>query len=183
MRLTSEKALEMLKFFKNQGEDTGGISHPICDGDKMIKVGKKENNIDYYERRSSYGIVQNNDGKIAVVYHENWGLIFPGGKMELGETSDETIKRESLEEIGYQVDKLKYYATTDSYYKVDVKKKGIVYCHNVADFYIGIIKDKIQEPIELDTSIRWYFPNELLGKMKLEFQNIILEKLYNEKRL
>ena len=79
--------------------------------------------------------------------------------------------------------KLKYYATTHSYYKVQVKKKKIIYCHNVADFYIGMIKDKIQEPIELDTSLRWYFPNELLGKMKLEFQNIILKKLYNEKRL
>lgn len=146
----------------------------------MIIINEKENrNIDS-ERKSSYGILENELGQIAIVHHSDWGLIFPGGKIEYNEKSDHTIIRETKEEIGYEVADLKYYDTTKSYYDVMVKGR-LLYCHNIADFYTGKILSKVQEPIETDTSIEWYYPNELFGKMKLEFQNIILEKIYVKK--
>ena len=145
----------------------------------MIQVGTKVESVDYPDRRSSYGILVNDQNQIAIVRHENWGLIFPGGRVEDGEETSETIHRETLEEIGYEVDQLSYYDTMSAYYQVGIKR-GLVWCHNIADIYTGIIKTKVQEPIEIDTSLEWYDPKDLFGKMKLDFQNVILEIIYNK---
>jgi len=154
----------------------------------MIKVGKPEKGINYLDRKSSYGIVTNELGQIAVVHHKSWGLVFPGGKVEPNEDPSETIKRESLEEIGYEIDNLKYYDTVETWYEVASSKpedqklleQEKVYCHNIADIYIGNIKDKVQEQIEPNAYIEWYYPNELLDNMKMEFQNTILRKVLEE---
>ena len=145
-------------------------------GLEMIIVGQKQEGLNYQERKSSYGILTNNDGQIAVSCQKNWGLIFLGGKIEEGETPKQTIIRETLEEVGYEVDNLKYYDSVSAYYDVYFKDGRLIHSHNLAEFYIGIIKNKIQEPIEPNTSIEWYYPNDLKGKMKLEFQNLILDK-------
>ena len=42
----------------------------------MIRVGEYQKDINYQERRSSYGIILNELGQIAVIYRENCGLIF-----------------------------------------------------------------------------------------------------------
>lgn len=143
----------------------------------MKTIGQKIVNANYSERRSSYAILENSEGKIAVVNIKNWGLIFPGGKIEKSEDAKETIKRETLEEIGYEVDNLKYFNTVEAYYKIKLQI-GLIDCHNVADFYTGTIKEKIQEPMEKNHNIEWYYPNELFGKMELDFQNVVLEEIY-----
>ena len=48
-------------------------------------VGEKKAGINYQERKSSYGILTNSNGEIAVSCQKNWGLIFLGGKIEEGE--------------------------------------------------------------------------------------------------
>jgi NTP pyrophosphohydrolases including oxidative damage repair enzymes len=146
----------------------------------MIIINNKSDKEVNSKRNSSYGILENELGQIAVVRHSGWGLIFPGGKIEENESSDDTIIRETLEEIGHEVSNLKYYDTTESFYDVTVKGEEF-YCHNIADFYTGNILDKIKDPTELDTVLEWYYPADLFNKMKLEFQNIILEKIYNNK--
>ena len=82
---------------------------------------------------------------------------------------------------------LKYWETVETYYEVTSsnkeymeKIKDRIHCHNIADIYIGTIKTKVQEPIEVDTFIEWYYPKELIGKMKLDFQNIILKKIIDK---
>ena len=146
----------------------------------MIKINEKDiNKVVNSERKAAYAILENENGQIAVVRHRDWGLIFPGGKIDDNEKTDETIKRETKEEIGYEVAELKYYNTTEAYY--DVEARGTVYyCHSIAEFYTGKILNKVQAPIETDTSIELYYPRDLFGKMKLDFQNVILEKLYGE---
>ncbi|MDD3341101.1 MAG: NUDIX hydrolase [Bacilli bacterium] len=144
----------------------------------MITLNKKIKEVNS-ERRACYAILETSDEKIAVVRHTDWGLIFLGGKKEKNEIAEETIKREVQEEIGYSVDSLEFYETIETYYDIVSKGKKL-YCHNIADIYTGKIKDKVQEPIEPDTTLEMYYPNELFGKMKLEFQNVILEKLYKK---
>lgn len=98
----------------------------------MIKIGEELEGIVYEIRKSSYGILYNELGQIAVVNKQNWGLILPGGEREEEEQSLDTIKRETLEEIGYQVEELEYFDTIESYYEIDTSLNEKVNCHNIA---------------------------------------------------
>lgn len=51
------------------------------------------------------------DGKILIVRDEKSGWLFPGGKLEKGESDLEGLKREVLEEIGCRVDVGKFFGT------------------------------------------------------------------------
>ena len=50
-------------------------------------------------RPSAYGLVEGNQGSLAVV-RTSKGIHLPGGGMEPGETPEDTIEREALEECG-----------------------------------------------------------------------------------
>ena len=142
----------------------------------MIRINEPDSKITYEDRYSSYAIIKNNNEEIAVVEMIGWGYIFPGGKIEENENSQETIKRETLEEIGYEVSNLEYYEKFETFYQISSRGR-LINCHNIADFYLGNMKDKIMEPIE-KTNLHWFKLNELYGKLKLDFQNVVLEKIY-----
>lgn len=147
----------------------------------MLRINEPIKNVKYNDRLSSYGIIKNDKGQLLVVEMVGWGFIFVGGKIEDGEDSEQAIRRESLEEIGYKLKDLNFYEKIEVFYDVTVKGK-IINCHNIVDFYIGTIADKIQEPTETHIKLHCFYPEELFGKMKLEFQNIILEKLYKQEK-
>ena len=145
----------------------------------MISINKADKDITD-TRIASYGVLYNDEGRIAVVRHKDWGLILPGGKKECDENGLETIKREVLEEIGYETSKLKFYENVEAFYDI-VSNGKEKYCHLNADIYIGSILDKIQEPIESDTTLEWYSNDEIIGKLKLDYQNKILDIILNDK--
>lgn len=142
----------------------------------MIRINEPDSKITYEDRYSSYAIIKNDNEEIAVVEMIGWGYIFPGGKIEENENSQETIKRETLEEIGYEVSNLEYYEKFETFYQISSRGR-LINCHNIADFYLGDMKDKIMEPIEKN-NLHWFKSNELYGKLKLDFQNVVLEKIY-----
>jgi len=51
-----------------------------------------------------YGVCLNNEGKILVIKDKRWQI--PGGTPETGETPEQTLKRELIEEAQVEIDKL-----------------------------------------------------------------------------
>jgi 8-oxo-dGTP diphosphatase len=53
-------------------------------------------------RPSAYGLIPDPEGRVAVVRSVD-GVYLPGGGMEAGETPEDAIRREALEECGFAV--------------------------------------------------------------------------------
>ena len=44
----------------------------------------------------------------------------------------------------------------------------------IADIYTGKLSNKIEDPVDIDTSLEWYYIEDIIGKLKLDYQNKIL---------
>ena len=81
---------------------------------------------------------------------------FPGGHLELGETFEECVEREVMEETGLKIENIRPYCTTnDIYVDRDLHYVTIVM---IADWKYGL--SKIKEPDKC-TELRWVKPDEL----------------------
>ena len=76
-------------------------------------VGIKQEGADYYERPGCY-IVPVQNGKIGLIKSKN-SYCFIGGGMEKGETKDQCLTREVLEETGCGVNPGYIFATAEQY--------------------------------------------------------------------
>ena len=55
------------------------------------------------------GLIKDEDGRHCMIYHQKEGLrLFPGGKVDAGESPVDALKREITEEVGVQVKNEKF---------------------------------------------------------------------------
>ena len=128
----------------------------------------------YVDRPGAY-ILPIEDGKIALVCTPK-GLFFLGGGMENGETREETIRRECLEETGCMVSVGKLICSADAY----TKHWGDVPYHPVQYYYLGAISPPVQPPLEQDHQLLWLDFEDARGKLFSPMQNWALEMLLEE---
>ncbi|MCC7304551.1 NUDIX domain-containing protein [bacterium] len=131
----------------------------------------------YPDRFSSYGILKNDKGEIAITEMLGWGLILPGGKIENDENPEIALRRETQEEIGYNIKSLEFYKQVEAYCEIEVRGK-LFQVHNIASIFIGEIGSETGVAGEEETQLHWMYPKETIGKMRLEFQNVVLEELF-----
>ena len=117
--------------------------------------GVKEN-ADYYERPGAY-FLPVKDGKIGVAGKKGSKLFFIGGGREKGETDEQNLTREVLEEIGYGIKIGSCFATAEQY-KPDQTDIGCF--HPYQYYYTGELTEKIAEPIEKDHFLVWVEPEK-----------------------
>ncbi|MFD1429979.1 NUDIX hydrolase [Lacticaseibacillus mingshuiensis] len=67
--------------------------------------GKHDPQLDYKLRVGVYGVIPDQSGKrLLVLGAPNHALFLPGGEVEAGESDEETLARELMEEFGIKVD-------------------------------------------------------------------------------
>ncbi len=91
------------------------ITEDIYDGKHEAKVEDLQLSVHVY------GIAVQ-DGKALIVPQFQRGYDWPGGTMELGETLEETLKREVKEETGYEAEPIKILAAYTSFFHHIFKK-------------------------------------------------------------
>ena len=127
--------------------------------DLTLDVGEYKLNI-----RAAVVIIHN--GKILVhrnINSNHYALI--GGRIEIGESSDETVKREIMEELGKKVEVTGYVATIENFFKM----KGSKY-HEI------MFVHKIEFTNEDDKKIEYTMKN-IEGKDYLQYEWIEINKI------
>lgn len=120
---------------------------------------------DYKLNIRAGGVIIHN-GKILV--HKNIKkdhYCLPGGRIEIGESSEQTIKREIQEELGKKIDIIGYLATIENFFEMENKKY-----HEI--FFIH----KIEFANEEDKKINYTMHN-LEGKEYLQYEWLDLDKV------
>lgn len=101
--------------------------------------------------------------KILLVSPPNGSYLLPGGERELDETHVETLKRESMEELGFDVTVGFYLGEADEYYYSTYRKN---YYHNPAHFYVASSWKEVSAPLEEGNSLRWATLSEAIQLLK-----------------
>lgn len=128
------------------------------------QFGEKIEGVAYQFRLGVHLIVFNSTyDKILLVSPPNGSYLLPGGEREPEETHMDTLKRESMEELGFEIEVGEYLGEADEYYYSTHRQQHF---HNPAHFYISSSWTKVSEPLEDFNTLKWTTIPEALRLLK-----------------
>ena len=133
---------------------------------ESIKI--KTNDYNFKFRVS--GLVIRNNKLLLVDMDDSGFLCLPGGYVELGETTEEAVKRELIEEIGKDVTIKKYLGVVENYFINKFSKK----IHEISFYYIMDFVDN-----KLEQNNFTLIENDKGHNIKLDFKWIDLDEIDN----
>ncbi|MCH5191251.1 MAG: NUDIX domain-containing protein [Oscillospiraceae bacterium] len=135
----------------------------------MHKIFGIKKDVEYTDRKGAY-LIPVKENKIAVIKTEK-GYFLLGGGIEFGETDEECILRECLEETGCKATVGKFVCSAESY--TEHFKIGAF--HPIQNYYLGELSEQITEPCEQDHILEWVTYKEIKGKLFADLQNWALD--------
>ena len=116
----------------------------MCYNNHMAKIiiGEKLENVKYDFRETCFGICLKNNKLVLVKKKGQYSFI--GGGIENGESYEDCLKREFIEESGYSIQDIKPFVTIDCFWLAAGKWP----LESLANFYIVELGEKICEPTE-----------------------------------
>ena len=140
----------------------------------MHKVFGIQEDVNYLDRVGAY-LIPINEGKVGVV-RTTKGYFLLGGGIDSGESNEECIRRECLEEAGYMVSIGKKVCSAETYWE----HSTLGYFHPIQTYYVGELLEQVSIPVEDDHEFVWIDYNELKGNMYLEMQSWAIEQCMEE---
>lgn len=131
----------------------------------MHEVFGSKENVNYIDRIGAY-LIPSKEGKIGVVKTPK-GYFLLGGGLDSGESHEECIMRECLEEIGYTVSVGNKVCSAEMY----SEHPTIGHFHPIQTYYVGELLERISIPMEEDHVFEWVEYKELVDNMYLEMQS------------
>jgi 8-oxo-dGTP diphosphatase len=132
----------------------------------MIQFGKQDPAVAYVERLSAYGVVRNESFAVAVIKTPD-GYFLPGGGAHTGETVEEALRREIIEETGYAPEILGNIGIAAQLTYAEDKR---AHYRKVGHFFLARFAGKITEPVEADHDLIWCPADEAIRRMTHEYQ-------------
>lgn len=119
--------------------------------EQIVVFGSKINGVNYKVRRACYAVIfDSTKEKIAVVQTSRGHYFLPGGGIEGAETPVECLRRELLEETGFEISIGSIIGRAKRYFRTPFES-----ILNDAYFYRAELLSKTQEPIEDDHILGW----------------------------
>lgn len=126
--------------------------------------GKKEQDKTYQARYGAYVVVSRKKGQeVILVQAPNGAYFLPGGEIEGAETHLEAIKREMLEELGFEVVVGNYLGEAVEYFYSSHRD---TYFYHPGYFYVVNSWEKVAAPTEKTNNLRWVTPDEAMLLLK-----------------
>jgi 8-oxo-dGTP diphosphatase len=143
----------------------------------MRVFGEVLDGVYYKERKGAYGIAINELNQVAVIQMPH-GDFLPGGGIEPNETEDECLKRELIEETGYNIS-INNYVCSGIQYGYGPKSER--YLKLVGSFYTIQLENDTGLKSELDHKLVWKSRDELKKSMRIEYQYWAIEEAFKMK--
>jgi 8-oxo-dGTP diphosphatase len=145
----------------------------------MIEFGEQRVGVEYTERHGAFGIAIR-DGHVLIEMAE--ALFLPGGGVDPGETIEEALRREFLEETGYELTAFTPIGSAVQY--VEILEEN-AFWKRIDHFFIVELGAK-GEPTYADGHIcpvEWLDIEEAKGNMFLQSQGWGIEQALADRRL
>ena len=142
----------------------------------MEVFGEKKDNVNYTTRPGAYIIFFNPKNEIATIKTSK-GLFLPGGGKNKNESDEECLKRELLEELGWNITIGKFLGNSIQYFSSDSK-----FYKAESNFYSGLKYLKVSEPIEEDHLLKWLSFEYLIKNLHVENQKWAIQEAFKIKK-
>ena len=131
-----------------------------------LEFGDRLPDRNYRLRPGSYAVVLGEDDQVALLQTVH-GLVLPGGGAEHGESPEATLRREILEECGYELEILKPIGFAIEY--VFSQDEG--YFAKECSFFLTRFDQPVTQPIEHDHELTWRPISEAISKLTFKSQS------------
>ena len=143
-----------------------------------ITIGEKLENKKYDFRETCFGICVRDNKMLLVKKKEQFSFI--GGGIEKDENHEECLKREFIEESGFEIKEIAPFVTIDCFWLAAGKWP----LESLANFYVVKVGNKICEPTEEGHEVQEVNLEEVMDVLPLPYHKkaleLFLEKIYNK---
>ena len=136
----------------------------------MVIIGKKKKDIKYDFRETCFGICYKNNEIYLTEKRKEVYLI--GGGIEKGESDEECLKREFLEETGLEIAEITKLCDIDCFWYTKNKKN----MESLTHIYIVEITEHINTPLEAESKLIKMSLNKAKEALELPYQKRALEE-------
>jgi 8-oxo-dGTP diphosphatase len=140
--------------------------------ERVPQFGAKSQGWDYRDRESVYGIALDDSGRVLLVWTKG-KLVLPGGGVDAGETPEEALCREILEETGWKVSIRREVCRANQY--IISRSKGRA-SNKHGRFYLVKLEEHVGAPTEYGHDPLWVDGEEAVRRLYREFQRWALQQ-------
>ncbi len=136
---------------------------------KTVKIGTKQKDVNYNFRETCFGIYVKN--KKIYLTKKNNAISLIGGGIEVGETYEECLRREFLEESGCVIKTVEEFCTIDCFWVTRDRKN----MESLTHIFLVKIEDKVKKPLQKGSELILVNINNAINCLELPYQRKAIE--------
>ena len=142
----------------------------------MKTFGKRNYDLNYWKRTGAYAVIQNDQQQFLCVEDLDGNLFLVGGGIEIDESPEIALLRESIEETGHEIRIVEQIGKAERHW-VSAKYPRDSQ-HNIGILYTCKLLEKIAEPV-VEEKMRWVDFNYLEKHLFHEHHLYLLKQYLN----